>query len=715
MYQGNTLSVAKIPNQAGLVKLTIDQPDSPVNAISEAMLEELKTVVELLEQPVSDVRGLLLCSGKRDFVVGADIFGFVPAFKKNQKQISAWIRSVQHLFDRFEALPFPKVCVIDGLALGGGLELALLADFRLGTPRSKLGFPEVSLGICPAWGGSVRASRLCGWQASLDWMITGKPQSAELALSVNALDAIFDENVINESAIKWVSEAIDGNKDWRTARARKQTPLSTEQASPTEINDSIETSSTRLDPRYPAAIEMMHALTSHLSLPFDTAQDIEAQLFAKLAKTDAAIALVGNFINDKNVNRIAREQAEGAKSVSRAAVLGAGIMGGGIAYQSALSGVPIIMKDIRDEALKLGMDTAAGALDKQVKRGKLNEAGKAQVLDRIEPKLDFEDFDQVDLVVEAVVENEKIKQTVLAETESKLSGDAILTSNTSTISIDALASNLARPEQFCGMHFFNPVPVMPLVEVIRGRLTSQETVNRTVAFALSLGKTPIVVNDCPGFLVNRVLFPYFNGFNRLLMDGVDFQRIDQVMETFGWPMGPAYLADVVGIDTMVHADQVLQEGFPQRMSHNQQPVMEQLLEQGRLGQKNGRGFYLYGKDESGRRTKTADPEVIAMIASRATQRIELSDEQIIDRLMIPMCTESVRCLDEGVVSSAAEVDMALLMGLGFPRFRGGALRYIESVGLETFANRCDANADQGELYQLTPEMRERVATGRNFY
>ena len=256
---------------------------------------------------------------------------------------------------------------------------------------------------------------------------------------------------------------------------------------------------------------------------------------------------------------------------------------------------------------------------------------------------------------------------------------------------------------------------MPLVEIIRGSKTSDDTIARAVAYALSLRKTPIVVNDCPGFLVNRVLFPYFHGFNLLLQDGVSMERIDKVMENFGWPMGPAYLADVIGMDTMVHADDVLQAGFPERMTHANGYVLKTLLDANLLGQKNGEGFYQYTTDENGRRVKLPSAIAQALIDQAVQRHVEVSDEDIIYRMMIPMCTESVRCLDENIVNSAAELDMALLMGLGFPKFRGGSIRYLDAIGTAKFAEIAAQYADLGGLYQLTEELAARAAKGSKVY
>ena len=512
-----------------------------------------------------------------------------------------------------------------------------------------------------------------------------------------------------------LQQAIDGERDYIARRTAKQAALESSDETAAAMAAARAQFGKRLDPRYPAAPAILNSVTEAMDKPFAEAIAIEARCFSELATGFEAKNLVGLFLSDQVVKKKTRGWAKQGAEVKQAAVLGAGIMGGGIAYQSSLNGIGIRMKDITQEALDLGMSTAGSILDRSISKGRMTEDGKEKILAGIQPELTYEGFDSVDYVVEAVVERVDVKRAVLAEVEQKVPASGIVASNTSTISIDLLAESLERPEQFCGMHFFNPVHAMQLVEIIRGEKTSDETIATTVAYAASLGKTPIVVRDCPGFLVNRVLFPYYNGFNRLLMDGVDFERIDAVMEQFGWPMGPAYLADVIGLDTMVHADKVMEEGFPERMGHSDRPVIETLLKQGALGQKNGVGFYEYGKDENGKRFKRRSEKVSAILEQRVSRNVEVTDAEIIERMMIPMCLEAARCLEEGIVDTAAEADMGLIMGLGFPRFRGGALRHIDTVGAATFAAQVEAHAEQGPLYQLTDGVREMAKNGQCFF
>lgn len=712
MYQGQALRLIKL--DSGLVDLELDLNGSSVNKLNQQTLTELSEAVAVLKDS-PEVKGLLISSAKSAFVVGADITEFVESFSMSDEQLTSWVSKTNDLFCELENLPYPSVAAINGMALGGGFELALSADFRVLADNAKVGLPEVNLGLCPGWGGTVRLSRLIGITDALAWTVAGRPQKAAVAKASGAVDRVVSADTLREESLELLKQAVNGDICYTENSARKQQQRRDSDALAEEVQQLQQSYARKLNPDYPAATTILAAVSKHIALPFEAALAVETASFVKLAKSDAAKSLIGLFLNDQMLKKQAKSWLQQARPVQQSAVLGAGIMGGGVAYQSASTGTPIIMKDINDDALQLGSKTATKLLDKQIEKGRLDETGKARILDLIKPTLNYNDFTAVDLVVEAVVENPKVKVAVLADVEQHVSERAVLASNTSTISIDLLAESVQRPEQFCGMHFFNPVHLMPLVEIIRGSKTSDETIATTVAYAATMGKTPIVVNDCPGFLVNRILFPYFNGFNRLLLDGVDFLRIDRVMEQFGWPMGPAYLADVVGIDTMVHADEVMQQGFPERMGHDGETIVEALLAADCLGQKNGKGFYQYGVDESGRRFKEASGLANKLIVARVNQSVEVTDQEIIDRMMIPLCLEAARCLEDGIVGTAAEVDMGLILGLGFPRFRGGPLRYIDTVGLDEFARKVQQHQQHGGLYQLPEDFVARQKSGMRYF
>jgi 3-hydroxyacyl-CoA dehydrogenase/enoyl-CoA hydratase/3-hydroxybutyryl-CoA epimerase/enoyl-CoA isomerase len=544
----------------------------------------------------------------------------------------------------------------------------------------------------------------------------GAENRADAALKMGAVDAVVAPEAVREQSIAMLKSAIAGELNYEARRAIKTGKgllNSMESMMVFETAKGFVKGQTK--GHYPAPIEAIKVMQKHHGLTRDKALAIEAKGFAKLAKTTESQALIGLFNNDQLLKKKAKEYGAIAKPVNKAAVLGAGIMGGGIAYISALKGTPILMKDIAEAGIELGLNEANKLLSKRVERKKMKPIAMGEALNRIRPTLSYAEFGDVDIVVEAVVENPKVKGIVLAEVEGHVNENTILASNTSTISIDFLAKSVKRPENFLGMHFFNPVHMMPLVEIIRGEKTTDEAVATTVAYAKKMGKTPVVVNDCPGFLVNRVLFPYFGGFAGLMKDGADFRQIDKVMEKFGFPMGPAYLMDVVGIDTGKHANDVMAEGFPERMKADFTSAMDVLYENGFYGQKNNKGFYTYVEDKKGKPKKVFDESILELLAPVLGEAREFSAEEIIARCMIPMCNEVVRCLEEGIVDTAAEADMALVFGVGFPPFRGGALRYIDTVGLANFVELADKYKDISPLYHVTDKMREMAANGESYF
>ncbi|MBV1788263.1 fatty acid oxidation complex subunit alpha FadB [Marinobacterium sp. D7] len=712
LMEGKTIHVAAVDE--GIYELVFASEHS-VNTLNRATLAELQEAVTALKA-TADVRGLMITSTKDSFIVGADITEFMGMFAAGEAAIVEGLSQINALFSSIEELPFPTVAAINGLALGGGFEICLTCDYRVLTAGAKVGLPEVKLGIYPGWGGTVRLPRLIGVDNANEWICGGAENRADKALKDGAVDAVVAPEQLRDAALELLRGCIAGKFDYLARRTEKRSPIKLNQI---EMMMAFESAKgvigAKAGPHYPAPMAAIKTMQSHATKELDDALVIEAKGFAKLATNEVTPALVGLFLKDQLVKKVGKKYEADTAPVKQAAVLGAGIMGGGIAYQSASRGTPILMKDINEDALQLGLDEAAKLLNKQLERGKIDAPKMAKALGHIRPTLSYGDFGNVDLVVEAVVENPKVKKSVLAEVEAQLPEGAILASNTSTISITELATALKHPENFCGMHFFNPVHRMPLVEVIRGKKTSAEAVARTVAYAKALGKTPIVVNDCPGFLVNRVLFPYFAGFSALLRDGANYLQIDKVMEGFGWPMGPAYLLDVVGIDTACHADGVMAAGFPDRMSHEGETAIERLYSLKRLGQKNGLGFYRYELDRKGKPKKLVDEELPKLLEGSVGSAREFGDEEIIARMMIPLCIETVRCLEEGIVGSAAEADMALVYGIGFPPFRGGALYYIDQMGLDVFCRLADRFSDLGKLYQPTDKMREMAAAGQKYF
>lgn len=713
LYQGETLHLDWLED--GIAELVFDAPGS-VNKLDTATVASLGEALAVLEkQP--NLKGLLLSSSKSAFIVGADITEFLSLFLVPAEQLTHWLQFANSVFNRLEDLPVPTIAAVNGYALGGGCECVLATDYRLATADARIGLPETKLGIMPGFGGSVRLPRLLGADSALEIITAGKDVSAAEAQKLGLVDGVVKTEKLRDGALAILRQAIKGELDWQAKRAPKLQPL---KLSKIEAGMSFTIAKGMVaqiaGKHYPAPMTAVKTIEAAAGLGRDEALKLETQSFVPLARSNEARALVGIFLNDQFVKGKAKKLTKDIETPEHAAVLGAGIMGGGIAYQSAWKGVPVLMKDINEKSLALGINEASKLLNKQLERGKIDGMKLAQVISTIQPTLEYAGFERVDVVVEAVVENPKVKKAVLAETEDKVRPDAVLASNTSTIPISELANVLKRPENFCGMHFFNPVHRMPLVEVIRGEKTSDVTIAKVVAWASKMGKTPIVVNDCPGFFVNRVLFPYFAGFSQLLRDGADFRQIDKVMEKqFGWPMGPAYLLDVVGIDTAHHAQAVMAAGFPHRMSKDYRDAIDVLFDAGRYGQKTQQGFYRFKEDKKGKPRKEQDEAVDGLLAEVSQPKRSFSDEEIIARMMIPMVNEVVRCLEEGVIASPAEADMALVYGLGFPPFHGGAFRWLDTLGSAKYFDMAQQYQNLGPLYAVPEGLKAKASRNEPYY
>ncbi len=715
VYQGNRITVTMLED--GIANMQYNAENESVNKFDAETNKQFGEAVTALEK-ADDVKGLIVTSGKGVFIAGADITEFVGSFKKPESEIKDWVVGINDAFNRFEDLPFPKVAAINGAALGGGCEMTLVCEYRVMSDKAIIGLPETQLGIFPGFGGTVRSTRVIGIDNALELIATGTPKKPLDALKLGLVDATVAADDLQDAAIDLVKKCISGELDWQAKREEKLVPVKLNQLEQAmAFNSAKGMIFAKANPKqYPAPALAIAAMEKHVNLPRDKAIEVEAAGFAKAAKTPQAESLVGLFLSDQLVKKLAKQHSKKAHEINEAAVLGAGIMGGGIAYQAASKGLPIIMKDIKSEQLDLGMGEASKLLGKMVDRGKMTPAKMGETLSRIRPTLNYGDFAETDIVIEAVVENPNVKRAVLKEVEGLVKDDCILASNTSTISITFLAEALERPENFVGMHFFNPVHRMPLVEVIRGEKSSEEAIATTVALASKMGKVPVVVNDCPGFLVNRVLFPYFGAFDLLLKQGADFAHVDKVMEKFGWPMGPAYLIDVVGLDTGVHGAEVMAEGFPDRMKPDYKGAIELLYENKRLGQKNGVGFYKYEMDKRGKPKKVADEATYELLKTTTdSDKQTFEDQAIIDRTMLAFCNETVRCLEDNIVSTPSEADMAMIMGVGFPPFRGGPCRYIDQMGLDNYLALCEKYAYLGKAYEAPQKIRDMAAAGETFY
>ncbi len=659
----------------GLATLVFDLPGKKVNIFSEEVLNDLeKTIPELAAH--DDIACLVLISGKPgSFVAGADVNMIAEVTDPARAEEGSVLG--HRIFAAWEALPFPTVAAIRGVCLGGGTELALASTFIVASDRgdTRVGLPETQLGIIPAWGGSTRLPRRVGIANALDIILAGKSVRGRKALKIGLVDALVPDEEFLAHVREFAVAHRDGKRHSNPASDLKGMLLEKNPLGRKVMFDQARKQTlAKTRGHYPAPLRAIEVIRTGIDKGMAAGFAAEERAAGELATS----AIAKNLIHVFNLMEANKRQPlpEGAKphEVAEVAVLGAGVMGGGIAQLvAAKADLPVRLKDIGPDPLALGMEHAAKLFEKQVKRRRLKRFEARRKMALLRPTLDYSGFARADLVIEAVIEKLEIKQKVFAEVGEQVRPHAILASNTSSLPIDEIARDTSQPERVVGMHFFNPVHRMPLIEVITGKRTSADAAASIVAFSRKLGKTPVVVKDGPGFLVNRILTFTMSEALWLFDGGCETDELDRLMTGWGLPMGPMTLIDEVGIDVAVKVAHILTDAFPDRLS--MPDWFDRLVEEGRLGAKNGLGFYRY---EKGKRT-TPDPAVRELVGARRPSTPP-SDSEIVDRLTLPMVNEAARCLEEGIASSAADVDLAMILGTGFPPFRGGLCRWADTQG-----------------------------------
>lgn len=678
----------------GLALIRLDLPGKPVNVLSREMIDALTKILARLERGEDGARAALLVSEKPGvWIAGADLEEF-KGFR-DAADGEAASRTGHALLARLEALPIPVIAAIHGVALGGGLEVALACAYRLASdsPRTKLGLPEVQLGILPGAGGTQRLPRLVGLRAALDLMLTGKQLDASRAKKLGLVDEVVPADAVLPAAKQVARELLEGRRQPRPGRP-KGSPQWVENLPGMRgviFKKAREGVLSKTHGLYPAPLKILEVVEAGLDRPLDEALPREARAFGELSVTPEARSLVHLFFTSTEVKsspvqrealqRHDPELPEGtrARAVKQVAIIGAGFMGAGIAVASAESGLRVRMKDVKPEAVVKGLGTARASIVKRAKRRRRPRHELRAVLDRIEGSTEYAGFRHADVVVEAVFEDVALKHRVLQELEAATGPDAVLGSNTSTIPITTLAAAVEHPERVIGLHFFSPVEKMPLLEIIAHPGTAPEAIATSHAFGKQIGKTPIVVNDGPGFYANRILTPYMNEAALLLEEGAAIEAVDRALVEWGYPVGPLTLYDEVGLDVAHKSGKIMTDAFGHRMRAN--TVLEKLVADGRQGRKNGRGFYRY---EQGKKAGP-DESVYALIGSPPRQQPAKQEMQ--ERLALGMVNEAVRCLEEGILRSARDGDVGAVMGIGFPPFRGGPFWFVDQTGARPLLER----------------------------
>ncbi len=697
-------------NEQGIAQLIFDLLQEKVNKFSPAVLDELEKIVDGLKDR-GEIKLLVIESGKEDsFIAGADLRSFESLF--NDAPLAKKIIYTGHrLFSKIAALPFPTLAYIHGACLGGGLELALSCTYRVVSDASKtvLGLPEVSLGIIPGWGGTQRLPRLIGLLAASDLILTGKPVKAPKALKIGLADALIAHEFKEEKLAQFIALVLTKQGGQKIVEQRKKGGIKKLLLETNPLGRAfVFTQSKKMvlqktKGHYPAPLLALEVLKNTANLPLEKGLEIEADTILNHLNTAGPLAknLISLFFTQEalkkdkgllEVNELKTNEIKG-REVKTTSVIGAGIMGSGISWLLTRYDHAVRLKDIDLTAIGKGYSAIEILYNEAVKRKQLKPNEANLKLQKLSTTTDYTGFHHLDLVIEAATENLGLKQKIYADLEAVLPEKAVIASNTSSLSITEMAKSLKYPERFIGMHFFNPVHRMPLIEVIRGRQTSVETIVTVVELCKKLGKTPIVVEDCAGFLVNRIFALGANEVMYLFEEGISAKRLDQMMLNFGFPMAPFVLADEIGNDVLYKVNKVLEEAYGARMKGPQ--IFEKLYEQKLWGKKVNRGFYIYtGKQ------KEFNPEILKLVEQK--EPLALSEIEMSDRVLLPMINEGARCLQENIVSRPDYLDMALILGVGFPPFRGGLMRYADSLGINYIIDHLRLFEQKYHMPRFTP-------------
>ncbi|NOI76846.1 fatty acid oxidation complex subunit alpha FadJ [Vibrio coralliilyticus] len=688
--------------------LSIDVPGEKMNTLQAAFAQEMEDIFTQLKEKKSSVKGLIVHSLKPDnFIAGADVRMLDACNSASEAQALA--EQGQQMFQQLSDLPYPVIAAIHGPCLGGGLELALACDYRVCTnsDKTRLGLPEVQLGLLPGSGGTQRLPRLIGLLPSLDMILTGKQLRAKKAKKLGVVDAVVPETILLEVAKSFVEKHAGKSRAKRKVSTKEKLIANTGLGRKVIFEQASKKTIEKTRGNYPAAEAILEVIRYGLEKGFEKGQQKEAQRFGELVMTSESKALRSIFFATTEMKKENGSDAE-PKTIERAAVLGGGLMGAGISHVSVSKAkVPVRIKDVSNDGVLNALKYNYKLFDKQRKRRIISKAQLQSKMLQMSGGTDFTSFNHADVVVEAVFEDLNLKQQMVADVEGNAKDTTIFATNTSSLPIHQIADKAQRPENIVGLHYFSPVEKMPLVEVIPHETTSDETISTVVEFARKQGKTPIVVKDCAGFYVNRILAPYMNEAAQVLMSGEPIEQLDKALLNFGFPVGPITLLDEVGVDIGAKIMPILVEELGERFQGPD--VFDILLNDNRKGRKAGKGFYTYkGKK------KEVDKSVYKLLS--LSPESKMAEKDIAMRCVLPMLNEAVRCLDEGIIRSPRDGDIGAIFGIGFPPFLGGPFRYMDQIGVKKLVEMMNEHAQKyGDRFAPCDGLLTRAGLEKSFY
>ncbi|XP_044486723.1 glyoxysomal fatty acid beta-oxidation multifunctional protein MFP-a-like [Mangifera indica] len=694
----------------GIALITIINP--PVNSLSFDVLRSLK---ESYEQALrrSDVKAIVVTGAKGKFSGGFDISAFSGVQEGKAGQFGVAV-SIDILTDTLEAARKPSVAAIEGLALGGGLEVAMACHARITTPTAQLGLPELQLGVIPGFGGTQRLPRLVGITKSLEMMLTSKPVKGEEAHALGLVDAVVAPNQLISTARQWALDILECRRPWVATlyKTDKLEPLGEAR----EIFKFARAQARKQAPNLKHPIVCINVVEEGVVSGPRAGLLKEAEGFQELILSDTCKSLVHIFFAQRGTSKVPGVTDLGLmpRQVNKVAILGGGLMGSGIATALILSGYPVILKEVNEKFLEAGINRVRANLQSRLKKGKMTREKFDKTMSLLKGVLDYESFKDVDMVIEAVIENVSLKQQIFADLEKFCPPHCMLASNTSTIDLNLIGERTNSQDQIVGAHFFSPAHVMPLLEIVRTNKTSPQVIVDLLDIGKKIKKTPVVVGNCTGFAVNRMFFPYTQGALLLVERGTDPYLIDRVITKFGMPMGPLRLADLVGFGVAIATSMQFIENFPERTYRSMIiPIMQ---EDKRAGETTRKGFYLYDDKRKAR----PDPELKKYIdkarnlsgVSIDPKFTKLSEKDIVEMILFPVVNEACRVFAEGIAVKAADLDVSAVMGMGFPPYRGGIMFWADSLGSKYIYSRMEEWSKlYGDFFKPCAFLAERAAKG----